>query len=515
MIKSVGIDFGKSGPHKVRCLDEQAQLCDGFNFHTTPEGLAKLEERIFQDGSNPVIVFEPAGLAWLLVAIYLRARHPDCRLVRAKIQKVAALRKYLRGRSKSDRIDAFTMAKMPFIDPEQLYEVYLRPADLNTLHRLNEQRRRLEQGVTSRKNRIGAIIDGYFPGLRKAFDDRWSPRARAFYRSQLNPLAVVRGGKRSLHAFFKKAIPERKASLVETQQVYLACQSAAVIYEASMAAGNVNEESFAALQAEIACELRLLEAEENEADNLAQRIKELYQKLYPCDHLQTIPGVGAHTAPVFFASVGEPSRFRNQSAFANWNGVVPGSRQSSGVEGKGLSMTKAGPAIMKWSLYQAGEVGRQWDPQLAYVYYRQMVNHGKNHHQAMGAVMSHLAARVLAVQRDDRPYELRDAEGNPISQKEARRLILSKYQVPEDIRRQRRRRNPTNEKPVAKEGSKRGTVGCYKVREAASAPQLEAPLSIPHNPVYVPLITISPKAADSIKPGNQNPHSLSQGKKEK
>jgi len=31
-------------------------------FQTTLEGLVKLEERIFGDGSNPVIVFEPTGL---------------------------------------------------------------------------------------------------------------------------------------------------------------------------------------------------------------------------------------------------------------------------------------------------------------------------------------------------------------------------------------------------------------------------------------------------------------------
>ena len=43
MIKSVGIDLAGAGEHKVRCLDEEAQLCDGFGFETTPEGLAKLE----------------------------------------------------------------------------------------------------------------------------------------------------------------------------------------------------------------------------------------------------------------------------------------------------------------------------------------------------------------------------------------------------------------------------------------------------------------------------------------
>jgi transposase len=399
---------------------------------------------------------------------------------------------------------------MPFIDPEQLYEVYLRPAELQTLHRLNQQRWRLEQGITARKNRIGTIIDGYFPGLRQAFDDRWSPRARAFYRSKLNPLAVVRAGEEALHAFLKGSAPGNKASLVETHQVYMACESAAAIYEASMGAGAINEDSFVDLQAEVACELRLMEAEEDEAEKLAQRIKKLYQKLHPEDHLQTIPGVGEHTAPVFLAGVGEPGRFRNQSAFANWNGVVPGAKQSAEFEGKGLRMTKAGPAIMKWGLYQAGDVGRQWDPQLAWVYYRQMVYHGKTHNQAMGAVMSHLTARILAVLREDRPYELRDIEGNPISKKEARQLILSEYQVPEEIRRQRRRRNRAKTSASAIGTKKRGMVERHKMREAASAPQLEAAPAVPHNPVYLSELAISSRAAslvaNRVKTGERSPH---------
>ena len=109
MIKSVGIDFHQ-GKHVARCLDEKAQLCDGFSFQTTPEGLVTLEERIFRDGSNPVIVFEPAGLTWFIMAICIRARHPDCRLVRVQARKVVALRKYLRRSSNSDKIDALTLA---------------------------------------------------------------------------------------------------------------------------------------------------------------------------------------------------------------------------------------------------------------------------------------------------------------------------------------------------------------------------------------------------------------------
>jgi hypothetical protein len=153
----------------------------------------------------------------------------------------------------------------------------------------------------------------------------------------------------------------------------------------------------------------------------------------------------------------------DQSAFANWEGVVPGARQSSNVEAKGLRMTKAGPSILRMALYQAGEIGRQNDPHLAAVYYREMVYHGKNHRQAMGAVMSHLGAHVLRVPKENRPYEIRYFEGKLISKSEAKRPALSQYHVSEDVRRERRRRN-------AKANVIRETA-TVSVHEAAKAPQ--------------------------------------------
>ena len=462
MIHSVGIDLHQ-GRHRARCLDDRAQPCDSFSFQTTPEGLATLEERVFRDGANPIIVLEPAGLPWLMVAVYLRSRHPDCRLVKAKTQKVAALRRYLRGPVKSDRLDALTLAKMPFIDPEQMDEIYLPPAEIHALQRLTRQRKRFEDDITGRKVRISAIVDGYLPGMRRAFNDVWSYPVRAFLSSRLNPFAVVREGEEALHAFLSKASPRSKWSRAETQLVFLACQSVASVCELSRPADTVSEEFFLNLQDEIARELRLMEAEEAESESLAQRIAELYQKHHPSDNLRTIPGVGEHTAPVFLAAVGDPARFPNQSAFANWEGVVPGARQSSNVEAKGLRMTKAGPSIMRMALYQAGDVGRRWDPQLAAVYYREMVYHGKNHRQDRGAVMSHLGARVLTVQKQDRPYEIRDIEGNPISKEHARKLILAKYRVPEEIRRERRRRNSK----IIKDRE----TATYRTNEAAKAPQ--------------------------------------------
>jgi len=91
-------------------------------------------------------------------------------------------------------------------------------------------------------------------------------------------------------------------------------------------------------------------------------------------------------------------------------------------------MTKAKPAMMKQALFQAGDIGRRYDPKLDYLYYREMVNHGKTHLQAMGAVMSHLGARILAVLRDNRPYEIRDIQGQPLSRRAALELVCSVIQ---------------------------------------------------------------------------------------
>ena len=123
---------------------------------------------------------------------------------------------------------------------------------------------------------------------------------------------------------------------------------------------------------------------------------------------------------------------------------------------------------MRWALFQAGQIGRSHDPQLACVYYREMVHNGKNHMQAMGAVMSHMSARVLAVLREDKPYELRDIDGRTVSREEARKIILLKYQVPEEIRRERRRHKTLGNSKLQR---KLREMLVPRVHEAAAAPQ--------------------------------------------
>jgi transposase len=186
-------------------------------------------------------------LAWVAVAVYLQGRHPDCHLVKTQAQNVAALRKYLRRSSKSDKIDAITLAKMPFVDAERMAEVSLPTAKIYATQRLARQRRHLECDITSRKTRIMSILDGYLPGVRQTFSNLWSVQAKTFLKSRLNPLAVVRDGERALHLFLAEARSSPRESAVDSHALYLACQAAAMIYEPSLSVGMIDDDFFARL----------------------------------------------------------------------------------------------------------------------------------------------------------------------------------------------------------------------------------------------------------------------------
>jgi hypothetical protein len=80
------------------------------------------------------------------------------------------------------------------------------------------------------------------------------------------------------------------------------------------------------------------------------------------------------------------------------------------------------------------EIARRWDPQIAAIYYDQMMNKGKHHKQAVCACATHLLDRVLVVLREDQPYELRAVDGTPVTVEQAQRLIAERYSVSQEVR---------------------------------------------------------------------------------
>ena len=71
-----------------------------------------------------------------------------------------------------------------------------------------------------------------------------------------------------------------------------------------------------------------------------------------CRRLITVPGIGAVTAIRFAAALDGVDRFTDAHKVESYLGLVPGENLSSEHQYR-LSITKAGPAGMRWALVQA------------------------------------------------------------------------------------------------------------------------------------------------------------------
>jgi hypothetical protein len=120
--------------------------------------------------------------------------------------------------------------------------------------------------------------------------------------------------------------------------------------------------------------------------------------------------------------------------------MIPDSKQSGEREAKGLHISQAGPDLIKKFAYLGAETARQWDPQIAAIYYDQMVEHGKHHNQAVCACATHLLDRIWTILKEDRPYELRDVAGTPVTVERARTIIAERYTVPKAVRQRNNQR---------------------------------------------------------------------------
>lgn len=435
-MRTIGIDLALKATHKAVVADDKGRVITPvIHFHTGPEELQALMERAREgkaDNETLRVVMEPTGLAWLPFASYFIQRGVTVHLV--STQKSADLRKFYSKHAKSDRISARVLVRFPWVLPQDLQSLDLADANYSDGQRWCKQREDLADLITAVKNRVQAWERAFWPGLEEDIDDLFSSWMRRWREDCYDPWKLQAMDPRSLEAFLIDAgAGVDKAERLASAMQAVARKSATLF--GSPSGGSSPYVNYASLQDQVLRELRLLEIYEQEHRSLQRQVRKLYRCMHPTRNLETIKGVGEEGASVYLFFIGRVERFSRQKHFRGWSGMVPESDQSGDVDKKGLHMTKAGPDLVKKYAYIDAEVARQWDPQIAAIYYDQMVNKGKHHVQAVCHCATHLLDRVRVVLRDDRPYELRDVDGTPVSWQQARFIIAERYHVPEEIRR--------------------------------------------------------------------------------
>ncbi len=455
-MRTIGIDLAVQAAHKAIVADEQGRyVTPVLRFRTHAAEVDRLLTQARQGAPDPAVqaVLEPTGMAWFPLAVYLTRCGIPLYLVNS--QEVADLRRYYKRHAKSDRIDARVLASLPRVNPDKLHPLRLPSAVALACQRGCKQLDRWMTQITAIQNRLLALDRFAWPGLSERFwGDPFSPAARWFREHWYNPHAVVQQGALRVRQHWNASGIDAEdpadwaPALVQTATQVLALYGSDGQYL-----------DYALLHAEACREqavLRFLEEQHHTVQ--LQTVRPLYRQLHPSRHLETIKGVGQDGAAVYASFVGNVERFATTRAFRGWTGMVPNSKQSSTSEAQGLHLTQAGPELVKKFAYLDAESARHWDPQMAAIYYDQMVKRGKHHNQAVCACSTHLLDRVLAVLRSDQPYELRDVDGQPVTADAARQIIAARYTVPEEVRRQnsKRRRREQRERQAEKKQKREG-----------------------------------------------------------
>jgi transposase len=433
----IGIDLAVKAAHKAIVLDQASNtfVSKLLSVHTDPADLDRLLAAARRDATDDVrltAVLEATGMAWYSVGIYLQ-RH-EVEVYRINGQQVADLRRVYRRHAKSDRIDARVMARLPLVFPEGLHRCHFPSGPEMTLQRACREHLRLKQQIAASKNRILATDQFAWLGLSDILPP-YQDAALWVRDNYYDPWRVCQAGPATVARAWEVAATEQPADTDWIAKLIQRAEQVIALY------GDPRCIDYAQLQASLRREQARLRRAEEEAHRLRLKtIRPLYRQLHPQRYLETIQGVGQDSAAVYIAFIGDILRFPSLRDFRGWSGLIPFSRQSAESQTRGLRITKAGPDLVKATAFLDAQVARQWDPQIAAIYYKQMMAYGKHHLQAVCACATHLLDRVYIVLRERRPYELRDVDGTPVDRREARRICQEQYHVPDEVRRRNNRR---------------------------------------------------------------------------
>ena len=428
----VGIDLGIASAHTVRVLDEAGQVVAKRKAWPTVESLTGLEAAALAgcpEGTRLEVVMEPTGPAWLPVAVFFDARgHVVHRVSSAK---AADLRRFLSRHTKTNGIDADTLARLALVDPAGLRPLVLPGPEAASLDRRVRACDRLTQTGAQHKRRIRDLVRQVMPMTPLGADI--GAADLAVLERYADPNTLVRAGVKRLTTLIAKASHNHQGAARAAE--WLAAAEASIdLYAAHPAV------AYGDLAAEIATEIRLLRAVQSELAAHAARREDAYQQVDPAELARSLPGVAAIGGPVLTAAMGDPARFANAKAFRSYTGLVPRASETGDTDRKGQPISKAGPALLRTSLIRAADTARKQDPQLARIYYVQMVERGKDHLGALCVVAASLAERLWVVMARQSPYVICDTDGRPVTAEEAKTIIAQNWTVTPEVRARRRSR---------------------------------------------------------------------------
>ena len=431
----VGVDLGIRAPSVAVVAATDGTILDGkaLRFKLSIDELERVESAALEgskEGTKLHVVMEQSYPTSEYASAFFRARGHEVSF--AKTNQVKEFRKCLSPKVKTDEVDAYIMARLPWLDPKQLTRNRVASPATHELKMQVSQRASIVKQLVSLKNQLIAYANAVWPGVSNAFGDLDSAHARSFLREQ-TPHSVVELQADELEAFLSD-----RGQIQQSYAQRLAGKLLAIAQTTLGLHELLSEEQIDSTRAHT---IELIEMVEEVEIRLRAKEKRLDNAYLSCDPdrlLMSLPGIAEMTAPTIFSFFGEPERFATTRKAQGFVGLFPETDATGLSDRKGTHITKAGPALLRRDLYLVADHFRRLDPHGARLYHDLMVHGGKHHNSALCTIANRmLIPRILAVLREQRPYELRDLDGKPITKSDARELA-TQWKVTQEVRKRLR-----------------------------------------------------------------------------
>jgi len=425
---AIGIDAAVVANHHIVVRRPQAghagEVVDDFTAPPTLAGLDALAKRVSK-WPGAVAVAEPTSMTWLPLAVTLGNAGVELALVGNRHS--ARLRAALAGKNKSDPIDARVLSHAG-----EFFE--LGPARIPDAAELALRRaiQRRGKALVEANRALRRVISL----ARWAFPDVWNACAgsRPTALGVLTRWPRVDLLARARTSSILEVVAQHTRGVSDVERRARAIRDAAGRWT-TFWDGHLDVEALGWEVAELVADLAAGEARVERATVQARRY---WHQIHGDDPLLlSVPGMGPLTAPTVRAFLGDGGQFESAKQAQAYVGLNPSNWSSGQTASPSRGITKEGPSVLRLAFYQAANVARTRDPQLAEFYKRLMTERGHCHTKANCAVARKLVARTWSTLTTGALYEMRDVDGAPVTRAEGTRLAAT-YAVDNTVRRRSR-----------------------------------------------------------------------------
>ena len=384
----IGIDIAKRN-HEVSIIDADGKiLSKSISIANSQKGLDTFNNYLSSfnvTSENSIIGMESTGHYWLNLYSSLVNLNFNVFVINP-IQTDAFRKMYIR-KTKNDSKDSYIIAQIMRFG--EFSSSSISDENIFAIRQLSRYRSSLVDECSNWKRKVITILDQVFPEYSDLFSDTFGVTSKELLSKYPLPENILEVSTKELTSLLNKASKGR-FGIGKAQEIK---EYATKSFGISFA-----KETFSFQIKQIINQISFIESQLKE---LEKEITNILKTLN--SEITTITGIGDILGASILGEIGDISRFEKASQLVAFAGLDVAINQSGEFTGTEMKITKRGSPYLRRSIWIAATIACFKDPALS-VYYKKLIDRGKKHLTAVGAVARKMCNIIFSVLKNKKPY---------------------------------------------------------------------------------------------------------------